>query len=171
MDLEVTVAFIPDGIDVEAGLTALDDLEDRVLLERAGSGLLGWGWSMPGEEAPSPPWAHDAELAALVPWGDVPVELEGRFLAAARQSLVVGLRNAAMLLAGEDAWFESRVVTRVPLASGGEMVLFPDDDAGVGDSHTYSDIARLPIDVLPEIGRAMGVHGPGSVAIHVHVTG
>lgn len=168
MDLAVTVAFIPDGVDVEAGLQALESLDDRVLIERSDAGLRGWGWTIPGEDELPRPWADDVALTAMRPSGRIPEELIERYLVAVRQSLAVGVRNAAMLLAGEHAWFESRVVTRVPLASGGEMVLFPEDAPAAGDE-SFSDIARLPVEILPEVGNAMGVHAPETVDVSVTV--
>lgn len=35
---------------------------------------------------------------------------------------------------------------------------------------TLSDVARLPVEVLPEVGRAMGVLGPEAVSIQIAVT-
>lgn len=168
MELAVTVAFIPDGVDVEAGLRALESLDDHVLIERSDAGLLGWGWTLPDQDELPQPWAGDVVLTALRPSGRIPEELTEQYLVAVRQSLAVGLRNAAMLLAGEHAWFESRVVTRVPLTGGGEMVLFPEDEPTAGNE-SFSDIARLPIEILPDVGRAMGVYGPETVDISVTV--
>ena len=168
MDLAVTVAFIPDGVDVEAGLQALESLDDRVLIERSDAGLLGWGWTIPGEDELPRPWADDVALIEHQPSANISQDLAGRYLVAVRQSLAVGVRNAAMLLAGKHAWFESRVVTRVPLASGGEMVLFPEDASAVG-GESLSDIARLPVEILPEVGRAMGVYGPEAVHVSIAV--
>lgn len=168
MDLAVTVAFIPDGVDVEAGLRALESLDDRVLIERSDAGLLGWGWAIPGEDERMRPWADDVALTDLRPSERIPEGLTERYLVAVRQSLAIGVRNAAMLLAGEHAWFESRLVTRVPLTGGGEMVLFPEEEPAAGEE-SFSDIARLPIEILPDVGRAMGVYGPEAVDISVTV--
>jgi hypothetical protein len=164
----ITIAFIPSGVDVEAGLRAVEALPDDLLLEMSDAGLLGWGWEIPGDQAPERPWADDPDLIALEEGGQVPPGLEGRYLAAVRQSLSIGVRNAARLLAGEHPWFESRIVHRVPLASGGEMALFAEDAA---DDSAFSDTARLPLDVLPDVGRAMGVHGSDAVRISVVVPG
>jgi hypothetical protein len=166
MNDSITIAFIPSGVDVEAGLRAAEALPDELLLEMTDAGLLGWGWELPGEDAQERPWADDPELVALELEGEVPPGIEARYLAAVRKSLSVGVRNAARLLAGEHPWFESRIVRRVPLASGGEMVLFAED---LMDDSVFSDTARLPIDLLPEVGRAMGVHGHDAVRISVDV--
>jgi hypothetical protein len=165
----MTVVFIPGDVDLQAGLAALDAVEDHVLLERAHLGLLGWGWSIPPVGAPEPPWADDEELTVAALAGSIPDELQQRYLAAVRESLSAGIRNAATLLAGEHTWFESRVARRLPLASGGEMVVFAEVADG-SDGATLSDVARLPVEVLPEIGRVMGVLGPEAVSIHVAVT-
>jgi len=167
MNDSITIAFIPAGVDAEAGLRAVEALPDDLLLELSDAGLLGWGWELPGEEAPERPWADDPELVALEREGEVPPSLEARYLAAVRQSLSVGVRNAARLLAGEHPWFESRIVHRVPLESGGEMVLFAED---AEDDSAFSDTARLPVDLLPDVGRAMGVHSSDAVRISVAVT-
>jgi hypothetical protein len=166
MAAEVTVAFIPGGVDLQAGLAALDASEDHVLLERAHLGLLRWGWALPGEDVPAPPWYDDQELVDAELAGSVPDVLQARYLAAVRESLAAGVRNAALLLSGEHARFEARVARRVPLASGGEMVVFVEAELGSDDS-TLSDVARLPVEILPEVGRAMGVLGPDAVSIHV----
>jgi hypothetical protein len=165
----LTVVFIPSGVDLQAGLAAIDAFEDRVLLERAHLGLLGWGWSMPMLESPEPPWADDDELVGAEQAGSIPTVLQERYLAAVRQSLSAGIRNAATLLAGEHTWFESRVARRLPLASGGEMVVFAEVADGSDDA-TLSEVARLPVEVLPEVGRAMGVLGPEAVSIQITVT-
>lgn len=88
------------------------------------------------------------------------------YLKAVRQSVAVGVRNAARRLAGEHPWFESRIVERVPLVGGGEMIVFSDNPS---DDSTFSNVARLPIDVLPDVGRAMGVNGRDDVRISVTV--
>ena len=167
---ELKVAIIPDGIDVEAGLRALEELDDAVLLERAHLGLLGWGWSMPGERTPAPPWSGDPSLADLRDGDDVLEGLEPRYLVAVRESLAVGLRNAARLLGGDNHWFDTRVATRVPLAEGGQLVFFADDEAFTAET-SFTDVARLPVELMPELGRAMGVYGPDAVAVRVSEEG
>jgi hypothetical protein len=162
----ITIAFIPSGVDAEAGLRAVEALPDELLLEMSDAGLLGWGWEIPGDQAPVRPWADDPDLVVLEVEGEVSPGLQERYLAAVRQSLSVGVRNAARLLAGEHPWFESRIVHRVSLASGGEMVLFAEDAA---DDSAFSDTARLPVDLLPDVGRAMGVYGRDAVRISVTV--
>lgn len=176
MGAELTVAFIPGDVDLTAGLAALDALDDRVLLDRAHLGLLRWEWELPGGAGPddageqgSGPAAHDdPELVQAEQADEIPEELAARYVAAARGRLAVSLRSAAVLLSGQHRWFESRVAQRLPLAGGGEMVVFAEGDLG-SDETVLSDIARLPVDVLPEVGRVMGVLGPAAVSIHVTV--
>jgi len=158
----LTIAFVFDHVDVDAGLHAAASLPDGLLLELAEEGLLGWGWDLPGEDAPERPWRDDPELVAIEQGGEVAPDVEARYLDAVRRSVDVGVRNAARLLAGEHPWFESRIVDRVPLVGGGEMLVFSDDSS---NETTLSEVARLPIDVLPDVGRAMGVFGRGDVRI------
>jgi hypothetical protein len=162
----VSVVFVPGGVDPQAGLVALDAVDDLVLLERAHLGLLGWGWDIPFVESPEPPWGDDHELMDAELAGAIPEELQERYLVAVRASLGGAIRNAAILLSGEHSWFESFIARRVPLASGGQMLVFGEGTGGA-DGAMLSDVARLPVDVLPEVGRAMGVYSPEAASIHV----
>ena len=162
----VTLAFILGGVDLQAGLDALRVVEDHALLERAHLGLLGWGLGLPSIESPEPSWDDVHELMDAELDGVIPAAMQERYLVAVRDSLEVGIRNAAILLSGEHGWFETFVAERVPLASGGQMLLFAEGDLG-SDESSLADAARLPVDVLPEVGRAMGVLGREAVAIHV----
>ncbi len=48
------------------------------------------------------------------------------------------------------------------------MLVFAEDEVP-GDGESFSDVARLPVDAPPEVGRAMGVHGAESIAISVRI--
>jgi hypothetical protein len=163
------IAFIPGEIDLQAGLDELRAVEDHELLDRAHLLLLGWGLDLPFIESPEPSWDDFDELTDAELNGVIPAAMQERYLTAVRESLEVGIRNAAILLSGEHSWFETFVAERVPLSSGGEMLLFAEGDLG-SDESSLADAARLPVDVLPQVGRAMGVLGREAVAIHITAT-
>ena len=165
----VTLVFIPGDVDVQSGLEVLRAIDDRQLLELGHLGLLGWGWEIPFVESPEPSWGDDHELKDAELSGIIPPEMQERYLAAVRESLGVAMRNAAILLSGEHSWFESFLAHRIPLASGGQMLAFSEGDLA-SEQTSLSDVARLPIEVLPQVGRAMGVLGPEAVAIHITAT-
>lgn len=159
MEMAITVVHLPGSVDLVAGLRRLDQVPDHALAELAPAGILGWGWALPDEDAPTPPWAGDGELAALEAGYEIPAELVGRFAAAARISVARCLEHAAALLSGGNRWFEDRIATRIPVAPSGVLVLCAEDAAGAGEDAAFCDILRLPSEVLPEVGRAMGVYG------------
>jgi hypothetical protein len=49
-----------------------------------------------------------------------------------------------------------RVAHRIPFASSGEKASFAEDAA---DDSAFSATARLAVDLLPNVGQAMGVRG------------
>ena len=164
--MAITVVYVPGPIDLAAGLRRLETVGDGELAAAAPVGILGWGWRLPGEVAPPVPWADDAELAALTWVGsEVPAGLVGTFAAAARVSVARCLERAARLLRGEDPTFERRVATRVPVANGGELVIAVEDQARGAADCAYCDVVRLPIEILPDLGRAMRIHGIEALAL------
>lgn len=169
MDVAVTVLFLPGPIDLERGLAAVEDLDQRRIVELAPIGVLGWGWAAPGEEAPPVPWGSDPELTALEAGAEIPEHLHRRFTEAARVSIARCLENAARLLGGEDRWFESRIATRIPVMGGGELVICPEDESALGEDCVACDVVRLPAEILPEVGRAMGIHGLADIELTARV--
>lgn len=47
--------------------------------------------------------------------------------------------------------------------TGGELVICPEDESALGDDCVACDIVRLPTEILPEVGRAIGIHGLGDI--------
>ena len=166
--MAVTVLFLPGPIDLDRGLAAVEELDERRIVELAPIGVLGWGWAAPGEEAPPFPWGSDPELAALKAGAEVPEHLHRRYSEAARLSIARCLENAARLLGGGDAWFESRIATRIQVL-GGELVICPEDESALGEDCIACDIVRLPADILPEVGRVMGIHGLAGIELSARV--
>jgi len=167
MDMSVTIAYVPGSIDLEAGLAALGRMSDEDLVALAPLGILGWGWDLPSEAPTRAPWEDDDTLAVLGEAGQVPDALAGRYAAAARTSIARCLEHAAVLLGGGHAWFEGHVATRLPVAPAGQLLLCPEDSSGSGEDCAYCDIVRLPVEVVPELGRAMGAYGRGDLDLTV----
>lgn len=165
MEMAVTIAIVPGVVDVDAGLRELQRLDDQDLLALAPMGLLGWGWSTPSSPERSVPWADDTDLMTLMATGVLPPGAETRYLSAVRLSIARCLNHVTALIGGEDRWFDSRIATRIPLVDGGQMVLCPEDLSTGGQASEFCDVLRLPVEILPVLGRSMGVFGPDGVGL------
>ncbi len=166
MEMNISALVVLGVVDLEAGRQALAAMDDDTLMRVGGEhDLLGWGWEVPGEAIPPYPWSEDAEVLAVSAGGAASDAVRARHTEALRASVAHGLANAKRLIDGENPWFESRIVTRIPLASGGTLLLCPENSSGMGDDCAYCDVVRLVVEILPDLGRAMGVFGISDVEL------
>jgi hypothetical protein len=140
--IDVQLFVLPAMLDVHAAERLIDG--DRTA-SRFLDGVDVMGYSVDAS-SPAPEATSDVDEAVL------------------REHAVRWVASFVDLVQGQDRWFEHRVAHRVPVASGGELLVVAFDLDGAQDAW-YENVFTLAVTHYAPLARAMGVRLPGEFVL------
>jgi hypothetical protein len=172
MHMELNLLHVPGPVDLERGRAVISSTDpmDFVWTFDGSPG----GAALIGHEDLRSPW-ESSSLEALaeaaesysaeeradsmfeVAWNGAAEQLRDEFRGAVRWSAGRWAESIALVASHRDKWFESDIATWIPVVSGGELLIAPQNSAGFDSDSLYGDLFVEAQGRYSTVAAAMGI--------------
>jgi len=172
MHMEINLLHVPGPVDLEQGRSVIRSTDPMDFL---------WGFdgspggaALIGHEDLRSPWesslleglaeaaeSYSAEERAgsmfEAAWNGAAEQLRDEFRSAVQWSAERWAESIALVATHRDTWFENSIATWIPVVSGGELLIAPQNSAGFDSDSLYGDLFVEARGRYSTVAAAMGI--------------